>query len=256
MILFPKDAAMRLLALCLCLLIAAAAGPARAADNFSPAQTKAIERIVRDYLVKHPEVLMEAIQAAEDKDKTDKEVSAEQTIRDRHQELYDDPDAQIGGNPGGDVTIVEFFDYRCPYCKEVQPSLQTLLKTDPKLRVVYKEFPILGPASVYASKMALASRAQGKYLAFHDEMMATKGTIDESVVNRVAASVGIDVAKAKAAMDAPKNIGVIKKDYALADALNINGTPAFILGGKLIPWAMSLDDMKSMIAAARQAHAG
>ncbi|HEX4111061.1 MAG TPA: DsbA family protein [Stellaceae bacterium] len=247
---------MRLLALCLCLLVACAGAPARAADNFSPAQTKAIERIVHDYLVKHPEVLMEAIQAADDKDKADKQVSAEQTIRDRHNDLYNDPDAQIGGNPKGDVTIVEFFDYRCPYCKQVQPALETLLKSDPKLRIVYKEFPILGPASVYAAKMALASRAQGKYLPFHDAMMATKGTIDEKVVDRVAAGVGIDVAKAKAAMDASQNTNVIKKDYALADALNINGTPAFILGGKLIPGAMSIDDMKSLIAAARQAHAG
>jgi protein-disulfide isomerase len=243
------------LLLCFCALVLAAL-PARAADNFSPAQTKSIERIVHDYLVAHPEVLMEAIQAADDKDKADKQLSAEQTILGRHKELYDDPDAQIAGNPKGDVTIVEFFDYRCPYCKEVQPALETLLKTDPKLRIVYKEFPILGPASVYASKMALASRAQGKYMAFHHAMMSTKGTIDESVVNRVAASVGVDVAKAKAALDAPQNAGVIKKDYALADALNINGTPAFIVGGKLISGAMSLDDMKSLIAAARQAHAG
>jgi protein-disulfide isomerase len=241
--------------LCLCIMVAGV-GTARAADDFSPAQTKAIERIVHDYLVKHPEVLMEAVQAGEDKEKADKQVSAEQTIRARHNELYNDPDAQIGGNPKGDVTIVEFFDYRCPYCKEVQPTLDSLLKSDPKLRIVYREFPILGPASVYASKMALASRAQGKYMAFHHAMMGTKGNIDDSAVDRVAASVGIDVAKAKAAMEAPAIAGVIKKDYALADALNINGTPAFIIAGKLIPGAMGLDDLKNLIAMARQAHAG
>jgi len=130
-------------------LIATGPGQARADAALTPAQTKAVEHIIHDYLVAHPEVLMEAIAAAENKDKAKEAARAEQTIHDRHAEIYDDPDGEIGGNPKGDVTIVEFFDYRCPYCKEVQPSLDAFLKQDGKVRIVYKEFPILGPASVF-----------------------------------------------------------------------------------------------------------
>jgi protein-disulfide isomerase len=246
---------MRLLILTLALIVAGT-GLARAEPALTPAQEKAVERVVHDYLVKHPDVLMEAMQAAEAKAKAQKEASIEQTIRDRHHDIFDDPDAQVGGNPRGDVTIVEFFDYRCPYCKEVQPHLESLLKSDRHLRVIYKEFPILGPVSVYASKIALAARAQGKYLAFHRAMMDEKGTITDEVVLAVARSVGVDVAKAKAAMDAPRIAAVIKKDYALADALNIDGTPAFIIAGKLYNGALDFDRLKRLVAEARRDHAG
>jgi protein-disulfide isomerase len=241
--------------LCVCLAIAGGVA-ARAADPLSPDQTKAVERIVHDYIVRHPEVLMEAIQAAEDKDKASQLAHAEEALRTHRNDLYNDPDAQIGGNPKGDVTIVEFFDYRCPYCKQVQPLLEGLLDSDRKLRIVYKEFPILGPASTYASKLALAARAQGKYDAFHRAMMDTKGNIDQAVVDQVAVSVGIDLAKAKARMGTPAIEAVIKKELALADAINVNGTPAFVIAGKLYPGAMTLDELKSAIAAARKAHAG
>jgi len=242
-----------LLALCL----AAACIPCvRAADVLTPAQTKEVERIIHDYLVKHPDVLMDAIAAAADKDKADKVAHSDEAIRAHHDELYHDAESQIGGNPRGDVTVVEFFDYRCPYCKLVQPALEGLLRSDPNLRVVYKEFPILGAASTYATRMALASRAQGKYDAFHHAMMDTKGEIDESVVDRVAASVGIDVARAKAGMTAPAIDALIKKDYALADDVNISGTPSFVIADKLYPGAMTLDELKKAIADARQSHAG
>jgi protein-disulfide isomerase len=247
---------MRIAILALLCLAAACITPARAADPLTPDQTKAVERLIHDYIVKHPEVLLEAIQTAEDREKADKIAKAEQSIRQRHDELYNDPDTQIGGNPKGDVTIVEFFDYRCPYCKQVQPLLESLIKSDPQLRVAYREFPILGPASTYASKMALASRIQGKYAAFHNAMMETKGNIDEKIIDTVAASVGIDIAKAKTDMAAPAVQAVIKKSFDLADAINVNGTPAFIIAGKLYPGAMTLEELKKLIADARAAHAG
>jgi protein-disulfide isomerase len=238
----------------LCALLACATA-ARADDGFTPAQTKALERIIHDYLVAHPEVLMEAMQAADDKEKANKQANAEKAVRARHDDLYRDPDAQVGGNPKGDVTIVEFFDYRCPYCKEMEPLIDGLLDSDRKLRIVYKEFPILGPASIYASKMALTSRAQGKYAAFHRAMMATKGKIDETVVDGVAASVGIDLVKAKVDMAAPAIDAVIRKDIALADALDVNGTPSFVVAGKVYSGAMTLDEMKKLTADARREHA-
>jgi protein-disulfide isomerase len=243
----------RIFAIVYCLV--AAAAPALA-DPLTPDQQKQVQGIIHDYLVAHPEVLMDAIKAAADKDKADKVAHTEETIRSHHSELYNDPDSQIGGNPKGDATVVEFFDYRCPYCKQMQPLIEGLLKTDRNLRIVYKEFPILGDASTYASKMALAARMQGKYDVFHRVMMDTKGTIDDKVVDRVAAAVGIDVAKAKAAMGAPTIEAIIKKDYALADALDINGTPSFIIAGKLYPGALSLAELKKAIADARQSHDG
>jgi protein-disulfide isomerase len=245
-----------LLALALAVIPVVIAGPARAGEALTPAQTKAVQEIIRDYLTKHPEVLIDALEAARAKAKADELHATEMAIRDHRAALYDDPDSVVGGNPNGDVTLIEFFDYRCPYCKEVQPSLERLLMKDRHLRIVYKEFPILGAASVYAAKMALAARAQGKYLAFHRAMMDTKGSISDDVVRHVAASVGIDVAKAEIGMKNPAIEAVIKKDYALADALGIAGTPAFILGGKLIPGTIDLASLMQLIASARHAHAG
>jgi len=243
---------MRVLIFVLCLVILAPA--ARADETFSPAQTKQIEKIVHDYLVKHPEVVIEVMQAAEDKEKADKLASTEKRIRDRHADLFDDPASPVGGNPKGDVTIVEFFDYRCPYCKQVQPEIEALLREDPRLRIVYKEFPILGADSVFASHIAIASIKQGKYPAFHEAMMNTRGTITEETILRVANSVGIDVQKIQTDMNAPEVDAVIKKNYGLADLLDISGTPAFIIGGKLVPGAMDKEGMKKLIAEAR--HSG
>ncbi|MGH6989441.1 MAG: DsbA family protein [Stellaceae bacterium] len=248
---------MRLFALALAMILAGTAVTARAGDDtFSPAQKKAVEHIIRTYLVQHPEVLMDALNAARAKAKADTAHAAESAIQRDHAALYDDPDSEIGGNPRGDVTLIEFFDYRCPYCKEMQPSLEHLIETNHHLRIIYKEFPILGPASIYAAKMALAARPQGKYLAFHRAMMDTKGTITDAVVRHVAASVGIDVAKAETAMTSPAIAAVINKDYGLADAIGVQGTPAFVLDGKLIPGTVDLDSLTQLIATARRDHAG
>ncbi len=191
------------------------------------------------------------MRAAQDQAKVERDANLRATIRDRHAEIYDDPSSPVGGNPRGDVTIVEFFDYRCPYCKQTQPMIETMLKEDSKLRIVYKEFPILGPESVYASRVALAARMQGKYVAFHQAMMNTKGKITEDVILKVAASVGTDIARARKDMDAPEIAAVIGKNLTLADALDVEGTPAFIVGDKVIPGALDLDELKRLVADAR-----
>jgi protein-disulfide isomerase len=228
------------------------AGSSMAAEPLTPDQKTAVEKIIHDYFLQHPDVMVEALQAAEAKLKADKAQDAKQAIATHRDELLHDASTPVGGNPTGDVTIVEFFDYRCPYCKAVEPSLEALLKDDPKLRIVYKEFPVLGEASVYASHMALAARRQGRYQEFHDAMMATKGTINAEVIDRVAKSAGVDVAKAKAAMATPEIDALIKRNYALADALDINGTPAFIIGDTLVPGAADIAQLRELIAAARK----
>lgn len=231
-------------------LLFAAPGPA--AEPLTPEQKAAVEKIIHDYFLAHPEFMVEVLQAAEAKLKADKAQDVKGMIAARRDELLHDATAPVGGNPAGDVTIVEFFDYRCPYCKEVEPSLAALIRQDPKLRVVYKELPVLGEASVYASRMALAARKQGKYAPFHDAMMATKGEINHEVVLRVAQSVGIDVDKAKPEMNAPEVDALIKRNYALAEALDIQGTPAFIIGDTLVPGATDIDRLRQLVADARK----
>src|SRR6185312_15529010 len=143
------------------LLLGAAVLPAIADEAVPPAQRAAIEQIVHDYLLQHPEVLIQSLQEAQEKERRQDAARAKDALAARHAELVDDPTAPVGGNPKGNVTIVEFFDYRCPYCKEVEPALEALLREDGQTRIVYKEFPILGKPSVLAAQVALAAREQG-----------------------------------------------------------------------------------------------
>jgi protein-disulfide isomerase len=170
----------------------------------------------------------------------------------RADDLLHDPNSPVLGNPRGAVTVVEFFDYRCPYCKQVEPALEALVKEDAKIRIIYKEFPVLGADSVYASRMALAAAKQDKYFAFHNAMMSTKGQITEKVILQVAATAGIDLGKAKADMNAAAVKDIIQRNYSLAEALDINGTPAFIIGDVLVPGATDIDGLKKLVADARK----
>jgi protein-disulfide isomerase len=238
-------------AACAAALLAAAL-PTRAADDFTADQQRAIEKIVRDYLVKHPEVLMEALQAAEDKMKDEQEGRAEAALAARKQDIYEDPAAPVGGNPKGDVTVVEFFDYRCPYCKQVHPSVVQLLGEDRQVRFIYKEFPILGKESVFAGKAALAAVRQDKYVPFHDALMSLKGQLGDDTVLKTAGSVGLDVEKLKKDMEAPEIADALKRTYELARSLEIRGTPAFVVGGKVLPGAVDAATLKKVVAEARK----
>jgi protein-disulfide isomerase len=227
--------------------------PARAGDALTPEQKQAVEQVVHDYLLKNPELMIEVMRAAEAKITQQKADDARQAIAAKRDELLADTTSPVGGNPKGDVTIVEFFDYSCPYCKQVEPLIESLVKEDPKIRIVYKEFPVLGPGSVFASHMALAALKQQRYAAFHDAMMATKGQITEDVVLRVAAASGVNVEKAKQVVNAPDIDAVIKRNFALAEALEINGTPAFVIGDVLVPGATNMDMLKKLVEDARKA---
>lgn len=227
--------------------------PAKAAQP-APIGPEQVEQIIHDYLLAHPEVVIEALEAAEAKEKQKQAEATRTTIAAKRAELLNDPSTPSGGNPKGDVTIVEFFDYRCPYCKQVEPAVEALLRDDPKLRIVYKEFPILGPESIFAAHVAFASLNQGRYEQFHTAMMAARGQVTEEVIMKVAADAGLDVARVKADMKAPKIDQIIKRNYDLADALDIRGTPAFIIDDKLLPGAVDLATLKQMVAAARKSH--
>jgi protein-disulfide isomerase len=235
-----------------CAFLAIAPAHPLGAAEITPEQRKAIEAIIHDYLMQNPEVLIDALREAEAKASSDADVKAAQVLRDRRHEVFDDPATPVGGNPQGDVTIVEFFDYRCPYCKQVHPAIQKLLDQDPKLRFVYKEFPVLGEQSDIAAHAALAARLQGQYQPFHNAMMAAKGQISEELVYRIAGSIGLDVDRLKRDMTDPEIDRALSANRSLAKALELRGTPGFVIGDHIVPGAVDLEALKTMVADARK----
>ena len=240
-----------LLMLC-CAVFATVSLRSAAAAELAPDQRQAIESVIHDYLLQHPDVLIGALRAAEEKLKSEAGEKATQALVARHKEIFDDPETPVGGNPKGDVTLVEFFDYRCPYCKQVQPRLQELLAGDRELRIAYKEFPILGPVSLTAARAALAAKRQGKYEAFHNAMMAVSGQITDDTVYQVAEKVGLDIDRLKREMTSLQIDAALKANHGLAEALDINGTPGFVIGDQIVPGAIELSSLKELVAGARR----
>ena len=234
------------------LALAGAAGAADAPKAFSPEQEKAIREVVRDYLVNHPEVLVEAIQALQEKQQAAEKDQRQKALAAYRAELEQDADSPVAGNPKGNVTIVEFFDYRCPYCKSVSDRLFDTVKADGNVRYVLKEFPILGPESVVAAKAALAARKQGKYVEFHRALMAVRGNLDENAVMALAKTVGLDAKRLRDDMDGPAIAASLDRNLKLSQALKIDGTPAFVVGDQLVPGAVSTEALKTLIGQTRK----
>jgi protein-disulfide isomerase len=251
-VVIPSRVAACVRVLLCCVVLASISVHSAAADEFSPGQRRAIEGIVRDYLLRHPDVLIDSLRQTGETVRGDAPDKAEQTLVTRRGEIFDDPQTPVGGDLKGDVTLVEFFDYRCPYCKKEQPILEELVRKDRKLRLAYKEFPILGEVSVIAARAALAARRQGKYEAFHDAMMAATGNFTADTVYKVALSVGLDLDQLKRDMAAPQITAALKANRALADALGVRGTPTFVIGDQLVPGAIDLESLEQLIADARR----
>jgi protein-disulfide isomerase len=225
----------------------------RAAEPLSHEQRSAVETLVRDYILQNPEIIVESLRGYEEKHRQASEKEAREAIATSRDALEKDRTSPVAGNPQGDVTLVQFFDYRCGYCKKVVPAIQELLNTDKNIRLVFKEFPILGPDSVTASRAALAAWkiAPDKYFPFHLALMEMRGEMNEARVLETAKKVGIDVGKLKAAMTDPAIKSAIERNIDLARTLQINGTPAFIIGGQLVPGAVDLATLREMVATAR-----
>jgi protein-disulfide isomerase len=230
------------------------AGSAQAEHNQanSPEQTE-IERAVHKYLLDHPEVLIEVLGVLRERERATEAERARASIAAHREELVNDPASPVAGNSDGDVTLVEFFDYHCAYCKRVLKDVMTMLDDDPGLRIVFKEFPILGPDSIVASRAALASRNQDpdKYLEFHNALMSTRGRLTQSRILALARDVGFDAERLLTDMDSPEVTAAIKRNLALAASLGINGTPTFVIGDQLIPGAIDLDALKKLVTLAR-----
>lgn len=219
-------------------------------DAVTAEQRATIEKIVKEYLLKNPTVIRDAIQALQIQEEKEKRELAVKTLNQLKSEIYADADSPVIGNPRGDFAIVVFFDYNCGYCRKSFTELQGLLDRDPMLRVIYKEFPILGPQSQVAAIAALAAKRQGRYTAFNKALFATDGAGD-AMIKGLSDKLKLDYAKLQQDMADPKLGQEIERNVKLAAALDINGTPAYIVGDQIIPGAIDMTSLATLIAAER-----
>ena len=230
---------------------------AGAQQSFSPqqqsfsAQEKAeVEKIIRDYLLENPELLVEVMEELERRRQKLATSQAERRLEENQAEIYQSK-YDFVTNPDGEVPFVEFFDYQCGYCKRAHASVMKIRSQRRDVRFIFKEFPILGPVSTYSSRAAIASRQQGKYVEYHDALMNHRGKLTEEVVLKIAQGVGLDVRRLKADMERPEVQEAIDATLALASVMNIRGTPTFIIGKALSPGAIAYRKMVRQIEEAR-----
>ncbi|WP_375280862.1 DsbA family protein [Pseudooctadecabacter sp.] len=216
-----------------CALLATTALPGMtAADELTEEQ---IKELVYEAIRENPGIIMEAVAILERSQQQAQENAVAKVLNEERDRLEQDPNAIVLGNPDGDVTVVEFFDYNCPYCRRVMPEVYTLVEQDPNVRLVYREWPILGEGSDFAARAALASRNQGLYEEFHIAMMAMEDRAEEASVLRIAREVGLDIEQLRQDMDAPEIDEHIATSMDLTRALGFSGTPSFVIGDALIP---------------------
>ena len=220
-------------------------------EALSGAQEEAIRALVRDYLLENPEVLIEALQLYDERRKAEAAALQREALTAHLEQLAGGNSSPVLGNPEGDVVVVEFFDYRCPYCKKVADDLRQAVREDGNIRLVMKEFPILGPDSLVASRAALAAAAQGRYEDYHFALMAERSAITEKTVFSVAKKLGLDVDQLRADMDSEAVEAELQRTYNLAEALEIGGTPAFVIGDKIYPGALRIEDLRQAVAQSR-----
>jgi protein-disulfide isomerase len=241
-------------AVCAALLAVAVPQTVRA-QAFSPAQRGSIETIVHDYLLAHPEVLQEAMAELERRQSAAEAEKHKVAVKEHAQALYSSPRQVTLGNPNGDVTFVEFFDYNCGYCKRAMEDMLTLLKDDSKLKVVLKEFPVLGPGSLEAAQVAVAVRMQDKtgkkYLEFHTKLLGGRGQADKARALAVAKDIGIDMGRLQKDMASPEVKATLQEDFKLAEALGLNGTPSYVIGSDVVVGAVGLAALQQKVNTAR-----
>ena len=210
-----------------------------------------IKELVLEAIRENPGIVFEAAQLFEEQQQASQALVAAQVLATERDALERDPNAPVLGNPEGDVTVVEFFDYNCPYCRRVKPHMEALLAADPNVRVVYREWPILGEGSVFAARAALASRNQGKYDEFHWAMMGLNGRAEEASVIRAAEEIGLNIAQLRRDMNAPEIDEHIQTSMRLSRAIGFSGTPSFVIGDNLAPGLIDADQMIGMVNQAR-----
>jgi protein-disulfide isomerase len=241
------------------LIVLAAAVPTldRAwAQLFSPDQKGEIEKIIRDYLLRNPEVLQEVIQEMERRQAQAEAEKHREGIKEHAALLFNSKRQIVLGNPDGDVTMVEFFDYNCGFCRKALADKIELMKADPRLRLVLKEFPVLGEGSTQAAQVAVSVRLQDKaggkkYFEFHQKMFASRGSIDKARALAVVREVGLDAARAERDMNSDEVRQTIEEAFKLAEALGINGTPTYVFANQVVVGAVGVEKLREAINNAR-----
>lgn len=222
-----------------------------AAESFSPAQRDEIVRVVRDVLKADPSILRDALAALQADEDSRQEKATGDTIARLGKQLVDPADA-VEGNPRGDVTMVEFYDTRCPYCRRMLPVMADLLRAEPNLKLVMKDLPILGPASQLESRALLAAQRQGGYFKLRDAIMHNSGAQTPDTIRGMADRIGLDGGKMLRDMDDPAIKNRLERNVALAQQIGVQGTPAILVGRRMIAGAADLDELRHAIAEARQ----
>ena len=223
------------------------------AEGFTAGQRAEIVEVLRRALREDPSILRDALTALEEADTRDRAEARRAAIAANAAALFRDAADPIKGNPNGDVTIVEFFDVRCGFCKQLHPAMDALVRRDPNVRVVLKDLPVLGPNSVLAARALLASHRQGRYAAFYDALLALRVEPVEPVLRQQAERVGLDWTRLRRDMDDPAIARRIEANLRLAQTLGIEGTPALVIGETLVPGAVDLPALERLVAEARGA---
>ncbi len=225
------------------------------AQSISDAQRGEIEKIIREYLVKHPEVLQDAMAELEKKQAADEAVKNQAAVKDNAETIFNSARQVVVGNPQGDVTFVEFFDYNCGYCKRAMDDMFELMKNDSKLKVVLKEFPVLGPGSVEAARVAVAVRMQDKtgkkYMDFHQKLLTGRGQADKARSLAVAKEIGLDMARLERDLASDEVRLTLEESLKLAEKLGLNGTPSYVIGTNVVVGAVGLEKLKESVNTAR-----
>jgi protein-disulfide isomerase len=228
-------------------LALAGAAPA-VAQSFSADQREEIGKIIKDYLLTHPEVMQDVMAELEKRQQSADAEKHRAAVVENKATLFSSPHQVVLGNPQGNVTMVEFFDYNCGFCKRAMTDMLDLIKTDNNLKFVLKEFPVLGEGSVEAARVAVAARMQDangkKYIEFHQKLLGSRGAADKMRALAVAKEVGFDMARLEKDMNSDEVKTTIDEDMKLADALGVNGTPSYVVGNELIVGAVGLDALK------------
>ena len=234
--------------------IASLCPPAQAQEDqtLSPKQAEAVRRVIRDYLMEHPEVLQEALEALRDKMRQQAEVDSRHNIESYKADLFDNKDDPVSGNAKGDLTIVEFFDYNCAFCKSSYDGLMDTVKSDGKIKLVFKELPILTEDSVVAARIALSAKKQGKYDDVHRAFMKFRGKLDSKTAYRLAGEAGVNLDQVKKDEASPEFDKLLRRNQELAHALGVEGTPAFIIGDRLVAQALDASTLKQLTEVARR----
>ena len=238
-----------------CVGAAVLEGVHRYAPGGGSADTVSLQRTMRDYIINHPEVLQEAMAEFEKRQQVAETEKARSGVKNHSEVIFNSPRQVTVGNLQGDVTLVEFFDYNCGYCKQALGDLNTLMKSDTKLRVVLKEFPVLGPGSVEAAQVAVAMRMQDptgeKYLAFHQKLLGSRGQADKARALAAAHEAGADMVKLDTDMASDEVKASIEESFKLAEQLGINGTPSYVVGSDVVVGAVGLAALQDKIKTAR-----